>query len=146
MIIEKLNILCAQNGISLTALCKEITGSSGNLPTWKKDRIRSDWLKEICLKFNISSDFLLDLSCSSNNSNDIPPSLSQDEKNVLLRFKRLNPDYQIKAQSYMVDLYEKQESINPSGGKTDMQKNTIDYSSVAADEPLKKTGTTNLAK
>jgi hypothetical protein len=106
MIIEKLDDLCTKNGTNLTALCKEITGSSGNLPTWRKDKIRPDWLRQICLKFNISSDFLLDLSSAVDRGNS---ELSQAEREVLIRFNRLQPDYQIKAQAYMVDLFERQE-------------------------------------
>lgn len=139
MIIEKLETLCAQNGTTLTALCKEITGSSGNLPTWKKDKIRPDWLREICLKFNISSDYLLDLPNLNSKSN-----LTQDEQHTLSRFKRLNPDYQIKAQSYMIDLFEKQEKLNEK--IAEHAPSFDNYSSVAADEPLKKTGTTNSVK
>ncbi|MCD8216009.1 MAG: hypothetical protein LUC97_10275 [Clostridiales bacterium] len=105
MIIEKIDELCVKNGTNLTALCKEITGSSGNLPTWKKDRIRPEWLRAICLKFNVSSDYLMDLPTSNTNS-----SLTQDEREALLRFNRLSPDYKIKTQAYMVDLYEKQEN------------------------------------
>lgn len=69
MIIEKIESICTKNGTNLTALCKEITGSSGNLPTWKKDKIRVDWLRSICIKFNISSDYLLDLSNNQSNEN-----------------------------------------------------------------------------
>ena len=141
MIIEKIEAICAQNGTNLTALCKEITGSSGNLPTWKKDRIRPDWLKAICLKFNISSDYLLDLP----NNSTIYSNLTQDEQNALLRFNRLNPDYQVKVQAYMVDLYETQES-KKSFNENTIQINNATNPSVAADEPLRKTGTDNLGK
>lgn len=126
MIIEKLEILCKEKGTNLTTLCKEITGSSGNLPTWKKDKIRPEWLRQICLKFNISSDYLLDLPDSNNIINF---ELSKEEQNVLIRFNRLKEDYQIKAQAYMVDLYEKQK-LNESF------ENNNDKS-VAADETLK---------
>ena len=142
MIIEKIDTLCTQNNTTLTALCKEITGSSGNLPTWKKDHIRPDWLKAVCLKFNISSDYLLELPISNNSDTN----LTNDEQNMLLRFNRLNPDYQIKAQAYMVDLYEKQESMKPFNEKASAWANNTNNPSVAADEPLKKTGTTNSAK
>lgn len=131
MIIEKINALCIQNGTNLTALCKEITGSSGNLPTWKKDHIRPEWLRQICLKFNISSNYLLELPDIENTN------LSVYEQDVLIRFKRLNPDYQIKTLSYMIDLYEKQESSNLD--TTLLTKNVNN-------EPLKKTGTSNLGK
>lgn len=141
MIIERLNEICEKKGISITALCKEITGSSGNLPTWKKDRIRSDWLREICIKFNISSDYLLGLTTD----NTLNASFSKEEREALSRFNRLNPDHQIKAQSYMIELYEKQAEYNEWIEKvSDRAENHGD--SVAAEEPLKKTGTTNSAK
>ncbi len=135
MIIEKIEVLCSENNTTLTALCKEITGSSGNLPTWKKDKIRPDWLRAICLKFNISSDYLLNLPNPSNNRN---AHLSQEECNALLRFNRLKEDYKIKAQSYMVDLYEK-ELANKSPDDL-LDKPKYYEESVAADKP-QKTGT-----
>lgn len=107
MIIEKLDELCVKNGTNLTSLCREITGSSGNLPTWKKDKIRPDWLREICLKFNISCDYLLDLPHSDEKSNF---QLTKEERDSLIRFNRLSPDNQIKAQAYMVTLFEDQQS------------------------------------
>lgn len=91
MIIEKLNELCIQNGISLTNLCKEITGSSGNLPTWKKDKIRPDWLRAICIKFNISSDYLLELPHELNNLN---LSITDIKQKALDSFSQLNEDNQ----------------------------------------------------
>ena len=138
MIIERVSEICEKEGISLTALCKEITGSSGNLPTWKKDRIRSDWLRAICIKFNISSDYLLGLSTD----NVLNTSYLREESEALNRFNRLNSDYKIKAQSYMIELYEKQMN------EKEWIESITDWSethgnSVAADEPLKKTGTDN---
>lgn len=138
--IDRLEELCIKNGISLTALCKEITGSSGNLPTWKKNRIRSDWLQAICIKFNISSDYLLGLSSDVN----LKVSLSKEEQDVLNRFNRLTEDFRIKAQSYMIDLYEKQKANKNFIEDLENWVNTD--KSVAADEPLKKTGTTNQGK
>lgn len=129
MIIEKIETLCSENNITLTALCKEITGSSGNLPTWRKDKIRPDWLREICLKFNISSDYLLDLPNSKGITED---TLSQEQFDVLVRFNRLNSDYKIKSLSYMIDLYEKQQLSSSLDNE---------HESVAADIPLGKTGT-----
>jgi len=141
MIIERLNELCEREGTSLTALCKEITGSSGNLPTWKKDRIRSDWLRAICIKFNISSDYLLGLATNT----ALNASFSKEEREALNRFNRLNPDHKIKAQSYMIELYEKQAEGREFIEKiSDWAENHGD--SVAADKPLKKTGTTNSVK
>lgn len=103
LIIERIEKLCLINNTTLTALCKEITGSSGNLPTWKKDNIKPIWLKKICLKFNISSDYLLDIPSVTTN-----PSLNDEEQQALERFRRLNSDNRITAQSKMIELYNSQ--------------------------------------
>ena len=71
--------------------------------------------------------------------------LSKEEREALNRFNRLESDQQIKAQSYMIELYEKQEENKGWIEKnSDWTDNSDD--SVAADESLKKTGTTNSAK
>ena len=68
--------------------------------------------------------------------------LSKEEREALNRFNRLEPDQQIKAQSYMIELYEKQEENKGWIEKnSDWTDNSDD--SLAAEEPLKKTGTTN---
>ncbi|MBR6385846.1 MAG: helix-turn-helix transcriptional regulator [Ruminococcus sp.] len=56
---ERLRELCVKNGIAITDLCKQITGSSGNLPTWKKGNIKADTLIKIADYFDISVDYLL---------------------------------------------------------------------------------------
>lgn len=65
MIFEKIDELCKKNNTTVTALCIEVTGSSGNLPTWKKDHIKPIWLISICKKFKVSSDYLLGLDIIS---------------------------------------------------------------------------------
>ncbi len=59
MIYERIDELCKKNKTSITALCIETTGSSGNLKTWKKDNIRLNSLISICKKFKVSADFIL---------------------------------------------------------------------------------------
>ena len=63
MIFERLKTLCKDNGTTPTALCFKITGSKGNLPTWKKGNIRSDYLIAISNEFNVATDFIL---CKTN--------------------------------------------------------------------------------
>lgn len=107
MIIEKIDDLCIKNGTNLTALCKEITGSSGNLPTWKKDKIRPDWLRAICLKFNISSDYLLDLPIISTNSQNTiitQPLFSEDREwlNLIHRLpEKKQIEFKAKIEGYL---------------------------------------------
>lgn len=55
-IIEK---LCKEKGTSPTALCTELTGSRGNLPTWQKGSINAESLKKIADYFDVSTDYLL---------------------------------------------------------------------------------------
>lgn len=62
MIAERIKEICDARGTNMTSLCREITGSSGNTSTWKKDKVRSDWLREICKKLSVSADYLLELS------------------------------------------------------------------------------------
>ena len=59
MIYERLCGLCKTNNTTPTALCVKITGSKGNLPTWKKGNIRSDYLLAIAKEFNVTTDYLL---------------------------------------------------------------------------------------
>lgn len=66
MIFERINQLCIENHTTPTALCKEITGSSGNLPTWKKDSFKVEAILSIAQKFDVSCDYLLGRSDSKN--------------------------------------------------------------------------------
>lgn len=54
-----INQLCKENHISITKLCELITNSSGNLATWKKGYMRSDYLQKIADYFEVSTDYLL---------------------------------------------------------------------------------------
>ena len=45
--------------VPVTTLIKEITGNTGNTPTWKKGNIRSDYLIAIANRFDITIDWLL---------------------------------------------------------------------------------------
>ncbi len=72
---EIINELCKKNNISITKLCEIITNSSGNLATWKKGYMRSDYLQKIAEYFNVSADYLLGRtdnpnSCSSVRNTD----------------------------------------------------------------------------
>lgn len=96
MIFEQIKELCRKNNTTVTALCLEITGSSGNITTWKKDNIKPIWLISICKKFGVSSDYLLGLT-SENISivNYSPVELSDDENVILNTFRKLNQDYKV---------------------------------------------------
>jgi transcriptional regulator with XRE-family HTH domain len=55
---EIIKSLCEERGTTITSLCKEITGSSGNLSTWKKGYIKRDYLEQIADKFDVPVDYL----------------------------------------------------------------------------------------
>lgn len=55
-----LNELCEFHKVPITSLCKLITGSSGNLATWKKDYMRSDYLAAVADYFSCSTDYILE--------------------------------------------------------------------------------------
>ena len=56
---ERLQMLCAAKGMSVSALCMQVTGSKGNLSTWKKGYMRSDYLCQCCDILDVSADYLL---------------------------------------------------------------------------------------
>lgn len=62
LIYKRLCDICAENDITPTALCVEITGSQGNLATWKKGNIRTDYLIGIANKLDCSTDYLLGIT------------------------------------------------------------------------------------
>ena len=82
---ERLRELCIENGIAVTDLCKQITGSSGNLPTWKKGNIKADTLVKIADYFHVSIDYLLGRTDEPNNNNiqtgDISNTIQGDNNN-----------------------------------------------------------------
>lgn len=55
---EIVKSLCAQKGISVTALCKEFTGSDANLATWKKNNFKRETIARLADYFNVSTDYL----------------------------------------------------------------------------------------
>ena len=57
---QKLKNICEAKGINITQLCKQVTGSSGNLSTWKKGYMRSDYLSKSADILEVSTDYLLD--------------------------------------------------------------------------------------
>ena len=67
-VFERIKGLCENVGLSVTSLILEITGSTGNLPTWKKGHVRADYLSAICAKFDVSAEYLL----TGKKNNDLP--------------------------------------------------------------------------
>jgi hypothetical protein len=87
---HRVKSLCVENKTSINALLTEVTGSTGNLPTWKKGHIRADYLVAICTKFNVSADFLLDTKVTIHRIFD----LSERVLSFAERFDSLDDDGQ----------------------------------------------------
>lgn len=56
---ETLKELCGLHNTTITALCVRVTGDKGNLRTWKKGYMRSDWLLKCAEILHTSTDFIL---------------------------------------------------------------------------------------
>lgn len=56
---NRIEKLCKERGTTITAVCTLVTGSSGNLSTWKKGYMRSDYLLKVSEYLNVSMDYLL---------------------------------------------------------------------------------------
>ena len=58
---ERISRVAKERGTNISTVCKEVTGNTGNLATWKNSRIRSDYLAGIAQYLNCSTDYLLDI-------------------------------------------------------------------------------------
>jgi|GEM_PF-3355355 len=67
----RLKSTCEEKGTNVTSVCKSVTGSNGNLDTWKKGHIRSDYLAETARTLGVSTDYLLCLT-----DDPVPPRAS----------------------------------------------------------------------
>ena len=56
---KRLQSLCKEKNTSVTALCRQVTGSEGNLSTWKKGYMRSDYAAMCADILGVSVDYLL---------------------------------------------------------------------------------------
>lgn len=56
---KKIQELCKLRGTNITNLCEQVTGSTGNLSTWKKGYMRSDYLSKAADILDCSVDYLL---------------------------------------------------------------------------------------
>lgn len=118
--IERIKMLCKEKGTNITNLCIEITGSRGNLSTWNKGNIRTDYLIKISKYFNVSTDYLLGLS---DNTTLTGKEISKEQNELLSLFDKLNVTGKSKAIEYLTDLTEQSKYTDKKG-----------YSSEASEE------------
>lgn len=124
---ELIEKLCKEKGISPTKLCVQITGSRGNLPTWKKGNINPVSLVKIADFFEVSTDYLLgrveipNLCKTSHNINavnvknsniDNSESKSEDfdsmTKQFIKMFEEMSFENKIKVANYAIELENKE--------------------------------------
>ena len=86
---KRLQEICKSKGTNITALCKEVTGNSGNLATWKKGYMRSDYLDKAADILGLSTDYILGRTEKSS-----PSELTENELEMLQVFKELTPTQQ----------------------------------------------------
>ena len=121
---EIINQLCKERKISITKLCEMVTNSSGNLATWKKGYMRSDYLQKIADYFGVSVDYLLgrtdepqkinygvenhgDNNGAINNQVNSANASDGISKEMLVKFEELNFIDKVKVMSLIAELSEK---------------------------------------
>lgn len=82
---EIIKQLCYENNITISKLCEMVTNSTGNLATWKKDYMRSDYLKKVADYFQVSTDYLL----GREEKNSPTVNLKADEQELLKYYSEL---------------------------------------------------------
>lgn len=88
---KRIQDLCKAHNTTITALCTEVTGSPGNLATWKKGYMRSDYLLTVAKKLNCTTDYLL---TGKNTEKSSLPELTENEQVIVKVFKELTDTQQ----------------------------------------------------
>lgn len=123
---ELIKQLCKEKGLSITKLSEMVTESSGNLSTWKKGYMRSDYLSKVADILEVSTDYLLGRTDQPNgyNNNQIhnsdnvalgenaqvhinnTPAENNDEmtSELIKRFKNLSFDEKIEVFNYIKNI------------------------------------------
>lgn len=86
---KRIQSLCQENGTTITALCVKITGSRGNLSTWKNGNIRPEWISAISDEFSVSTDYLLGKTTVRIRSED----LSEEEQEFIQLLGKHTPEF-----------------------------------------------------
>ena len=88
MFYDNLKTACSNKGISITALLKELGISSANGTFWKRGSYpNGDILIEISNFLEVSTDYLL----TGKEQSIQKEQLSENERNLLEKYKQLNP-------------------------------------------------------
>lgn len=86
---ELLKQLCQERNTNISNLCIEATGNSGNLATWRKGHMRSDYLAKCADILGVSTDYILQRNQGSEVDELIKCEialLSEDQKREVLKY------------------------------------------------------------
>lgn len=114
---NKLKKLCKEKGTNVTNLCEIVTGSSGNLATWKKGYMRSDYLKKSAEYLGVTTDYLLGLDNVQSRKTE---SISENAQELIEMYTQLSERNQLKIIGYVQRMLEengKAETINEDVSK-----------------------------
>ena len=101
---KRIQELCKNHETTITALCVKITGSKGNLSTWKSGNIRSDWLADIAAELNTSVDYLL-----TGEEKKIPSGLTEEDWELFDLIKQVPPEFYESSKAFLQALVKKQD-------------------------------------
>lgn len=131
-IYERLSAICKREGLTITALCVQVTGNKGNLQTWKnnKGHMRSEYLSKCADVLGCSTDYILgrvenNNPANSNNTisgnNNIignhnsqtitADKLSAQEQQLLTYFRNLGEVDKAKTLLYAAEISEKKQIV-----------------------------------
>lgn len=87
---DRLKKICIDKGTNISRLCTEATGNSGNLATWRKGYMRSDYLSKCADILDVSTDYILnrktDMSEVEQRIQAETKQLSDDQKQDVLKY------------------------------------------------------------
>ncbi len=148
-ICERLFALIAEKNLKVSDMCKKIGVNTSTTTNWKQRNTDppSKFLIPICEFLGVTLEYLL---TGTDNVQD-KSELSANDKELLNLFRQLPERNQIKLIGYVERMIEELFGEAISSGKknydwVNWDKIMNEKPSVAADESLKKTGTTNSAK
>lgn len=70
---ERIQQLCKEHNVTITSLCEQVTGSKGNLNTWKRDVFQIRHIFEIAEIFHVSVDYIYGKSAIRSPESPIDP-------------------------------------------------------------------------
>lgn len=123
---ERLRIICKQHNMTISQLCAQVTGSSGNLATWKKGYMRSDYLSKCADILGCTTDYILGRTNNANickQKQDTPApardkfyrneTFDQLDHEMLRRFQQLSFDKKIEVINLTLRLSRSKSKLEP---------------------------------